>query len=160
MSVLKIETGKDNPILRAKSKEVEKIDKKLLKFIENMKETMMVDNGLGIASPQVGVNLRVIVCHLNYDSPNAMIIPMINPKITFRSEEMIVGEEGCLSLPDQFGDVERHKEIVVKFLDKKGNEQVLRLEGMNATVVQHEVDHLDGVLFIDRVKNKVMVEGE
>ncbi len=143
--VLNIELGADNPILRKKSETIKNIDKKLKKFIKDMIETMKDAKGVGIAAPQVGVNIRLCIVTLNDKQP----IALINPAITAQSEEKEWGEEGCLSLPKQWGQVERSKEITVTFTTEKNTQQTLKLKDFNARIVQHEIDHLDGVLFID-----------
>ncbi len=153
MARLKMERGKDNPILRTVSAEVKKIDKKLLKFIDDMKETMLLENGVGLAAPQVGVNIRVVICMFNYDTPHEVIVPMINPVIASKSAEMNLHEEGCLSLPKQFDSIARHSALTVKFLDVKGRPQVLKLKDFNARVVQHEVDHINAHLYIDHLND-------
>lgn len=153
MTHLKMERGKDNEILRAPSKEIKKIDKKLLKFIEDMIMTMDHEKGIGLAAPQVGVNSRVVVCKFNPESDHAVVVPMINPQIISRSEEMDMNEEGCLSLPKWFDAIARHTSLTVKYLDTKGRESVLKLKGLNARIVQHEVDHIDGKLFIDHIND-------
>jgi len=149
MSILKIETGEDNPILRQKSTKVDKIDKSTKKFAKDLLKTMIKANGLGIAAPQVGINKRLFITTLNEDTDHATAILMINPEIFWRSDETNIAEEGCLSLPKIFKPVPRSTKIKVKFLDLKGNEHLLELEGLNARVVQHENDHLDGILFTD-----------
>lgn len=152
MALLPIETGSDNTILRTVSKPVKKFNKKKLsRFFADMEETMHDANGVGIAAPQVGVNDRAVVCYFNHGTDHELIVNMINPVILDRSDEMIVEDEGCLSIPGKFDQVARHKEVTVKFQDMKGNEHVLKLIGYNARIAQHEVDHLDGKLYIDRV---------
>ena len=148
---LKMERGKDNPILRARSIEIKKIDKKLLQFIEDMKLTMDKENGIGLAAPQVGVNSRVVVCKFNPGTDHELVVPMINPEIMSRSVEMDLNEEGCLSLPKWFDAIARHTALTVKYLDTKGRENILKLRGLNARIVQHEVDHIDAKLFIDHL---------
>lgn len=151
---LKIELGEDNPILRRKSEPIKIIDKKLKKFIKDMIATMKDAKGVGIAAPQVGVNERVCIVTLDGKKPMAMI----NPKITLVSKEKVWGEEGCLSLPDRWGEVERHQAITVTYTDEKEKQVTLKLKDFNARVVQHEIDHLDGILFIDLPqKPKVML---
>lgn len=151
MALLTMVRGKDNKILRTVSKPVKKIDRKLLKFIEDMKMTMDHEKGVGLAAPQVGVNERVVICKFNHDTPHELIIPMINPVITKKSEEMVLGEEGCLSLPGKYDAIARHEALTVKYLDVKGRETVLKLSGFNARVVQHEVDHIEAHLYIDHL---------
>lgn len=113
-------------------------------LIDDMIETMNSANGIGIAAIQINVLKRVLIAQLSSGTT-----VLINPKIISPSEAMIVGEEGCLSIPGVFGTVERHKKIRVKALDRHGDPVRLSLTGMDAVVVQHEVDHLDGVLFTD-----------
>lgn len=151
MTVLKVETGKSNPILRKKSIPIDTIDKSIKKLAKDMVETMNANNGLGIAAPQVGVNKRLFITTINIGQDNEGLITMINPEIEFLNEELETGEEGCLSLPDLFKPVTRHKYVRVKYKDLKNNEHILELEGLNARVIQHETDHLDGILFIDRI---------
>lgn len=154
MAKLELETGVDNEVLRKVSKPVSGVTKKLTKFVEDMKVAMVEENGIGLAAPQVGHNIRVIVVQLDCESKNPRNLGMINPQITYFSEEKVLGQEGCLSIPNFFDNVTRSKEIVVKFLDSKGRGQMLRLENLNARVVQHEIDHLDGILFVDRVEEE------
>ncbi|MEZ4087704.1 MAG: peptide deformylase [Candidatus Gracilibacteria bacterium] len=155
MALIPIEKGSDNKILRTVSDPVKKINKKKLsKFFVDMEETMHDANGIGLAAPQVGVNDRVVVCFFNNGTDHELIVDMVNPEIVEMGEEMEVAEEGCLSLPGKFDKVARATELTVKFLDVKGNEHVLKLKGLNARIVQHEVDHLDGMLYIDRVKEQ------
>jgi len=142
---LKIETGEENEILRKKSEPLKQIDKKALKLITAMEKVLKKEGGVGLAAPQVGESIRLILVLL--DSKN--LIPMINPKITSHSDETELGEEGCLSLPGKWGDIQRYKEIAVRYLDEKSTERILKLNKFNARVVQHEIDHLDGILFTD-----------
>ncbi len=150
--------GRDNKILRTVSKPVAKIDRKLLKFIEDMKVTMDHEKGVGLAAPQVGENIRVVICKFNHDTPHELIIPMINPVITKKSEEMVLGEEGCLSLPGLYDAIARHESLTVKYLDTKGRENVLKLSEYNARVVQHEVDHIDAHLYIDHLMDAATLQ--
>lgn len=119
----------------------------LRSFIQDLTETMYRSDGIGIAAPQVGNNIRIIVI----GTKNGPLV-MINPLISRKSLRKYDDEEGCLSVPGVFGIVRRHRSLWVKFFDKRGTKQKLKAEGMFARVIQHEVDHLDGVLFIDRVK--------
>ncbi len=146
-----MQRGNDNKILRTVSKPIAKIERKLVKFIEDMKLTMDHEKGIGLAAPQVGVNERVVVCKFNHDTPHELIIPMVNPVIAHTSQEMVLSEEGCLSLPGKYDSIARHASLTVKYLDAKGRENVLKLEGLNARIVQHEVDHIDGHLYIDHL---------
>jgi peptide deformylase len=138
--------------LRKKSAEVKKFDSELKRLVKNMKDTLKAVKGLGLAAPQVGTNVRVFVMVLNYEKKDAKVIAMVNPVILGKSETTLIAEEGCLSIPGVFKNVERFESVVVEFLDEEGIRQVLTVEGLNAREVQHENDHLDGVLFVDRVK--------
>ncbi len=144
---IKIETGQDNEILRKKSELIKQIDKKVLKLLKEMEKSMKEEKGVGLAAPQVGENIRMILVLLN----NKNLIPMINPVITVHSDATEIGEEGCLSLPGIWGNVKRYKEITARYQNEKGEKQILKLEGFNARIIQHEIDHLDGILFIDRL---------
>jgi len=158
MTKLTIETGVKNPILRAKSKPVKNFDASLKKFAKDMKEAMIREDGLGIAAPQVGKNIRAFIVVLDYKKKSEKILAMINPNILAKSEDMEEGDEGCLSIPGKFAKVMRHKEITVEFFDLDGVRQVLNLKHLNARVVQHENDHIDGILFVDRLAADAVIE--
>lgn len=153
MAKMSIITGKDNPILLKKSKEVSKIDKGVLKLIKDMKETLLSDDGVGLAAPQVGMNVRIIIIALQKGkkiSKDFALVSMINPRIITFSDDACVAEEGCLSLPGDFINVERAKSITVSYLNERGGEVALALSDINARIVQHEVDHLNGILITER----------
>lgn len=152
MAKLKILTGENNPILRAMSVPVVKFDKELRGFAKQMKTAMVTVKGIGIAAPQVGKNIRVFLAVLNHGTDKQITVPMVNPKIVSHGNETEVAEEGCLSLPGKYGQVERFVAVNVEFFDLDGARQVLDLTGLNARIIQHETDHLNGVLFIDRMK--------
>lgn len=154
MAKLKIITGENNPILRAMSVEVAEFDKGLKKFAKDMVETMKAAKGLGIAAPQVGKNIRIFIATLGHKTPSQKIVPMVNLSILAHSADMKIDEEGCLSLPGIYGKVERFRKVKVEFFDLEGGKQTLELEGLDARVVQHELDHINGVLFIDRMKER------
>ena len=143
MAKLEIITGADSPPLRTPTKKISQVTKEHLKLLKDMKET--VDGvGVGIAAPQIGHSLRICIAQIN-----EKFTPLISPEITWRSEETDVLEEGCLSLPDVTVNVLRSLSIILKYFDEKNEEQERKLEGWNARVVQHEVDHLDGKLIVD-----------
>ena len=150
MTRLKVETGTENGILREKSKPVKTIDRALLKIIKDMEETMEAETGCGLAAPQIGKNIRLIGVKWNQSTEQEINMAMINPEIIFRSKETYIDTEGCLSLPEYFDEVERSMDIIVKFKDTKSREKMLKLSDLNARVIQHEVDHLEGVLFSDK----------
>jgi len=151
--MLKILTD-PNPILRRKSQPVVDISaKEIQELIPQMIETMIAKDGVGLAAPQVGQNIRLIVVHIK---DKAMAI--INPKIIKRSIIKEWGEEGCLSVPGKYGEVRRCKKVTVKYLDDKGKPHQIIAEGLFARVIQHENDHLDGILFIDKARNITELE--
>jgi peptide deformylase len=145
MAILKIRTFGD-PVLRQKARPVERITELHRKLIEDMFDTMRDAPGVGLAAPQVGVLERIFVWELEEESG-----VVINPKIVSRSPATIAGEEGCLSLPGVVFDVDRSVEVVVEGLDQNGEPVRIESEEMLARIVQHEIDHLDGVLFIDHL---------
>jgi peptide deformylase len=158
--------GPDNPILRKKAKAVgNPADPTLQHLIDDMIETMREAPGVGLAAPQVAVSQRVAVVEYAPDSETAerpegaepprtpaqpKLYVIINPEITARSEEMEDGAEGCLSIPGYYGNVLRHKAVTVRALNRKGKPIRIKAQGWLARIFQHEIDHLDGVLFIDR----------
>ena len=145
MSILKIRKEGD-PILRTKAGKVDQITDKTLNLIENMKTTMLHEEGVGLAAPQVGVSRRIIVIRQNEQD----VLVVINPEIT-NSAGKAIGEEGCLSIPEKSGLVARAEEITVTGLNSQGEEKTLQATGMLARVFQHEIDHLNGVLFTDKL---------
>ena len=144
MAVLPIVIGADTPILRTKTIKLERVTKDILKLIDDMKSTVKKAEGLGIAAPQVSRTERVCLVLMN-----GKMTPLINPEITWRSEETSIMEEGCLSLPKVAVDVERAVEITLTYLDTEGKAQERRLHDLDARVTQHELDHLEGVLIVD-----------
>ncbi|MGH1351064.1 MAG: peptide deformylase [Methyloligellaceae bacterium] len=149
MAILDIITIPD-PMLRDKSEPVERVDAELVKFTEDMLETMYDAPGVGLAAVQVAVPRRVIVMDISRDEDEErQPLVMINPKILKVGDEPRLYEEGCLSIPKIYAEIERPDKIEVEYLDTKGVMQHLKAEGMLSTVIQHEVDHLDGMLFID-----------
>ena len=148
MAILPIFTVPD-PLLKKKSKPVDKVDDKLRTFMDDMLETMYDAPGIGLAAVQVGKLWRILVIDLSPDGEDPDPKYYINPEITWTSEEMNIYNEGCLSIPEQYADIERPAECKVKFLDYNGEENEIHVEGLLATCIQHEMDHLDGVVFID-----------
>lgn len=138
-----------DPILRAKCREVEQFDAKLAILIDDMFDTMYRANGAGLAAPQVGIRRRLAVV-----DADGVKLEMVNPVITFK-EGVQIGPEGCLSVADEKScDVKRYQTVTVRAFDRSGNMYEKTVEGFAARAVQHEIDHLDGILFIDYGKNK------
>jgi len=147
MAILLIRAVPD-PILRQKSKRIRAIDGSIQRLIGNMIETMHSSNGVGLAAPQVGVPLRVIVIGI----PEGEDITLINPEIVRRTGERLV-TEGCLSIPGYFGEVKRAQSVRVKGRDLSGKEIRIKAEELLAQALEHEIDHLNGVLYIDHLES-------
>ncbi|UCD22637.1 MAG: peptide deformylase [Chloroflexota bacterium] len=160
MAVLQIRTLPD-PVLRQKAKKVTKIDKSVQKLIDDMIDTLHADpNRAGLAAPQVGVLLRIAVIEL----PEQELITLINPEIVKREGERIV-QEGCLSIPGYFGEIKRAVTVKVKAQDRYGRQFRLKAEDFLAQALEQEIEHLDGVLYIDHLESReklfeVVQEGE
>lgn len=153
MAVREILTS-EHPVLRQKAKRVKKIDAALQKLIDDMIETMEAAPGQGLAAPQVGVSLRVIVvnaCPGEEPDEEPVQLQLINPEIVESSGEQI-GEEGCLSIPGLIGIVKRYRDVTVRALNRKGKPVKIKASRNLARVLQHEIDHLDGILFTDRLE--------
>ncbi|MHA6687429.1 peptide deformylase [Mesorhizobium sp. A556] len=140
-----------DPVLRQVSKPVERVDAPLRKLADDMLETMYDAPGIGLAAIQVGEPLRVLVIDLAKEGDDPAPHVFINPEILARTDDRSVYEEGCLSIPDYYAEVERPASVRVKYLDRRGASQEIEAEGLMATCLQHEIDHLDGVLFIDHI---------
>ena len=139
-----------NPVLRKKAQPVKVVDSLVGQLLDDMLETMYASNGIGLAAPQVGISKRIIVADIGDEETGP--VKMINPRIVERSGN-VLGLEGCLSIPNVYGDVERAERVVVKGLDERGKPVVYEAEGLMARVFQHEIDHLDGKLFTDVATN-------
>jgi len=148
MSIRKIIKIPD-PILRQISEPVKSVDKEIKKLSEDMLETMYEAPGIGLAAVQVGVLKRVIVIDLSKKDEKKNPLCIINPELTFKSDDLVSYEEGCLSIPNQFAEVKRPNKCNIKYLDIKGNKRELKAEGLLATCIQHEIDHLNGKLIVD-----------
>ncbi len=143
------------PSLREKSKEVHKISKKVQILVDDLYDTMYATNGVGLAAPQIGENLRVFVIDVGTDPKTMNPITFINPKI-IKKEGAINSYEGCLSFPEAYTNVRRYKSVKIKALDIKGKPFILEVTdgSLLARAIQHEFDHLDGILFIDHCRNR------
>jgi len=150
-----------DPVLRQKAKPIERVDAELLRLMDDMLATMYDAPGIGLAAPQIGISRRLIVMDPSKDDQPKTPIVMVNPEILSRSEEMRTHEEGCLSIPEFTAEIERPARTRVIYIDREGRQQETELEGIWSTLVQHEIDHLNGVLFIDylsRLKRDMVVK--
>jgi peptide deformylase len=140
-----------DPILREVSKPIETIDSEVKKLADDMLETMYDAPGIGLAAIQIGVARRMLVLDVSKDGEDKAPLVFINPEVVSASDARSVYEEGCLSIPDYYAEVERPAAITVKHLDRDGKERLTEADGLLATCLQHEIDHLNGVLFIDHI---------
>ena len=138
-----------NPVLKTKCKPVDEVTPELAKLMDDMLDTMYDAPGIGLAAPQVGVSKRILVIDVARDGEEPQPLKIANPEIIWESEDTSVYQEGCLSIPEQYADVERPAEVGVRYLDENGKEHEIEADGLLATCIQHEMDHLEGVLFID-----------
>ena len=165
MTIQKILT-EPNKILREKSLRVENVDKDIQRLMDDMLETLYAAPGIGLAAIQVGVAKRVIVMDISRDrdkdkEPKKNPMYFVNPEIVWKSEDKFTYEEGCLSVPNQFAEIDRPKQCHVKHLDYNGHPQELKADGLLATCIQHEIDHLEGILFIDylsKLKKEMIIK--
>ena len=148
MTVKKILT-EPNKILREVSKPVLNVGVEEQKLMDDMLETMYYANGIGLAAIQVGVPKRIIVIDISKDEKKEKPMFFVNPIIKNKNLEKLTYEEGCLSVPDQFAEIDRPSKCEIDYLDYNGKSQLLKAEGLLATCIQHEMDHLEGILFID-----------
>ncbi|HMA50959.1 MAG TPA: peptide deformylase [Magnetospirillaceae bacterium] len=142
-----------HPVLKAKAQPVETVDAEVRQMMDDMLETMYDAPGIGLAAPQIGVGSRVIVLDIAKEDEPKAPMAMVNPELVWVSDEDASYEEGCLSVPEHYAEVVRPARIRVRYLDREGAKQELEADGLLATVIQHEMDHLDGILFIDHLSN-------
>jgi peptide deformylase len=142
-----------HPVLHSPAAPVVGIDAFIAELVRDMVDTMYAAPGVGLAAPQVGVAKRVIVVDVAREGEPPRPLKMANPEVVWASDETVACEEGCLSVPDQYSEVERPKEVKIRYLDHENEIREIHAEGFLATCLQHEIDHLDGVLFIDRVSS-------
>ncbi len=150
-----------HPILKQKAEKVDKVDNELRQLLDDMLETMYVSNGCGLAAPQVGVSKRMVVIDIAAEGEEPRPMYLVNPEIVWASDEKEVCEEGCLSVPGQRAEVERPASVKIRYLDYNGNPQELLAEDFLAVAAQHELDHLDGILYIDhlsRLKRQMLLK--
>ena len=148
MTIRKILTEPD-PFLRKKSQSVEKVDDSIRKVMDDMLETMYEAPGIGLAAIQIGIPKRIIVLDISKDPEKKEPMYFINPEKVYTSKDQATYEEGCLSVPGQFAEIDRPDKCHIKYLDYNGDSKELKAEGLLATCIQHEMDHLEGILFID-----------
>ena len=149
-----------NKVLRAKAKTVNKVDQETKDLIDNMVETMREAPGVGLAAPQVGILSRVIVVEWGDDEDDdskKKLYTLVNPEITKKSSETVLGVEGCLSIPKFVGEVERSESVTVKGFNRNGQPVKIKANGWLARIFQHEIDHLEGILFTDRAESLTMI---
>jgi len=150
-----------NKILRQISQPVEKVGDEEKELMRDMLETMYSANGIGLAAIQIGISKRIIVMDLSKEENKKFPMYFVNPLITEKYNEKITYEEGCLSVPNQFAEIDRPSKCKVEYLDFNGNKQSLQAEGLLATCIQHEIDHLEGILFIDylsKLKKEMIIK--
>jgi peptide deformylase len=150
VAILDILTAPD-PVLKKKADPVEEITDEIRTLLDDMLETMYDAPGIGLAAPQVGVLKRVIVVDVAGDDEDPAPMKMINPEVVWSSDETDLYEEGCLSVPESFSEVERPERVRIKYQDETGELCEIDADGLLSTCVQHEIDHLDGTLFIDHI---------
>ena len=149
MAILPISHFPNDPVLRQKAKRVPRIDKSIQRLIDDLVETMQQANGVGLAAPQVGVSLRVVVFQMPGEEPMAII----NPEIVKRAGEQVV-TEGCLSIPGYLGELKRSASVTVKGRDRQGKAIRIKATGLMAETLEHEIDHLNGILYIGHVDSQ------
>ena len=147
-------------VLRQATKRVSKVDNELRELVRKMLQTMYSEDGIGLAAPQVGVNKQLLVVDADPENAAAPPLVLINPKITAVSDELAAGQEGCLSIPGVYLDVIRPAAIEVSFKDETGRPRRMKVDDLAARVIQHEMDHLNGVMFVDRVENAIALNQE
>ena len=147
-------------VLRQSAKRIAKVDSSIRLLAKQMLQTMYSANGIGLAAPQVGVNKQLIVIDCEPDNPNTPPLILINPQIVGYDSKWVAGEEGCLSIPGVYLDVTRSSIIEVSFKDEQGRAQKIKAVDILARVIQHEMDHLAGVMFVDRVDNSLALNQE
>jgi len=160
MTVKRILT-EPNKLLRQISKSVDKVGKNEQKLMDDMVETMYAANGIGLAAIQIGFPKRIIVMDISKDQTNKNPMYFVNPIILNKATEQSTYEEGCLSVPDQFAEIDRPNKCEVEYLDYNGKKKLLKADGLLATCIQHEIDHLEGILFIDylsKLKKSMIVK--
>lgn len=147
-------------VLRQPAKRIAKVDDNIRKIIKQMLQTMYSADGIGLAAPQVGIHKQLVVIDIHLDNPDVPPLVLINPKIIKSSSNFCTGEEGCLSIPGVYLDVIRPEAIEVSYKNEQGKPSTLKATGLLSRAIQHEMDHLNGVMFVDRVDNNLALNEE
>ena len=147
-------------VLRQPAKRVAKVDNSLRELVRQMLQTMYSEDGIGLAAPQVGMHKQLLVVDADPENAAAPPLVLVNPKIIKYSDELATGQEGCLSIPGVYLDVVRPAAIEVSFKDETGKPRKMKVDDLVARVIQHEMDHLSGVMFVDRVENAIALNQE
>jgi peptide deformylase len=147
-------------VLRQPAKRVTKIDDEIRQLVREMLQTMYSSDGIGLAAPQVGINKQLIVIDCKPDDPTHAPLVLINPTIKQVSSKLCVAQEGCLSIPNVFLDVKRPEEVTIAYKDEYGRPQILKADDLLGRCILHELDHLNGVVFVDRVENSLTLAEE
>jgi peptide deformylase len=150
-----------DPVLRQQSRPIEQVDAEVLRLADDMLETMYDAPGIGLAAVQVGVPRRMLVIDVSRDDEEKKPVVFINPEILKVSDDVSTYEEGCLSIPDYYAEVERPASLTMRYVDRDGKQQTIDADGLLATCLQHEIDHLNGILFIDhisRLKREMVIK--
>ena len=158
---IKVILTEPNRLLRQVSKSVDKVGDEERVLMDDMLDTMYDAPGIGLAAIQIGVPKRIIVIDISRDENEKKPMYFVNPLIKNKNEEKIKYEEGCLSVPDQFAEIERPNACEIEYLDYNGKKQILKADGLLATCIQHEMDHLEGILFIDylsKLKKSIIIK--
>lgn len=152
MAVLEIIVAPD-PRLKGKAAPVARVDDEVRRIMDDMLETMYAANGIGLAGPQVGIQRRIIVVDVSRDEDAPQPLQMANPEVIWESDALNTYEEGCLSLPEHYAEVTRPEKVKVRYFDHENEIRTIEADSILATCVQHEIDHLDGVLFVDHISS-------
>jgi len=160
MAQLTIRTIPD-PILSQKAAPVNEVDARIVKLMDEMLQVMYANHGIGLAANQVGLLERIVIIDVSPERDGSKALFLANPEIVWKSEETVSSREGCLSVPDQYAEIKRHARVRVGYLDRENRAQEIEAEGLLSYCLQHEIDHLDGKLFIDRLsplKRKMLLK--
>ncbi|MDX1738644.1 MAG: peptide deformylase [Alphaproteobacteria bacterium] len=152
MAILEILVA-PHPVLKKKALPVEEVNDEIRQLLDDMLDTMYDAPGIGLAAPQIGVSKRVIVMDIGDEETGRSPMKMVNPEVVWESEDLASYDEGCLSFPEQYASVDRPAEVKISYLDETGKACEIAADGLLATCVQHEIDHLDGITFVDHLSS-------